>query len=441
MDTFKTQAAARIAAVSLTLAVVTTPLAWTTARESAESSTISMAIEESNTLLQRAGDYHRRGGAQAGKVAEDVAQLLAGSLFEVAKIYDREGRSLAIAYRSGHEHLDDKLPPSKAFQKQKEDAPASAPADMDYFGSLSPKPSFEPTYDSVELPDGKWALRVVVPLHEAGSADISGFFEGVRIIPAWQEKQISASAWWSALLAGLASMLCGLVLYPVVIRLSDENSQRARALLDSYITMMEALGRAIAKRDSDTGAHNYRVAWIAARIAEEMGEPKESMRALISGSFLHDVGKIGIPDAILLKPGKLTAEEFDIMKTHVTLGEDIVDDIQWLDGAVDVVAGHHEKWNGTGYPRRLAGENIPKAARIFAVADVFDALCSKRPYKDPMPFEDAMAILHKDSGSHFDPAVVAAFDRIAHKIRDALAGGHEDDARTLLKEQMKKYFY
>jgi response regulator RpfG family c-di-GMP phosphodiesterase len=125
-------------------------------------------------------------------------------------------------------------------------------------------------------------------------------------------------------MVSLASLLCGAALYPVVVHLSADNERKAREVLDSHISMMEALGRAIAKRDSDTGAHNYRVAWIAARIGELMGLSGNTMQALIAGSFLHDVGKIGIPDAILLKPGRLDASEMDIMRTHVAQGEEIV---------------------------------------------------------------------------------------------------------------------
>lgn len=131
-----------------------------------------------------------------------------------------------------------------------------------------------------------------------------------------------------------------------VVRLSADNERKAREVLDSHISMMEALGRAIAKRDSDTGAHNYRVAWIAANIAEKMGIEGNTMQALIAGSFLHDVGKIGVPDAILLKPGKLDDAEMAIMRTHVNQGKDIVTGAGWLDGAHAVVASHHTK-NGT----------------------------------------------------------------------------------------------
>jgi HD-GYP domain-containing protein (c-di-GMP phosphodiesterase class II) len=238
-----------------------------------------------------------------------------------------------------------------------------------------------------------------------------------------------------------ASLLCGGVLYPVVVYLSEDNERKALEVLDSHISMMEALGRAIAKRDSDTGAHNYRVAWIAALIAERMGVSGSAMQALIAGSFLHDVGKIGIPDAILLKPGKLDDAEFDIMRTHVAQGETIVTGMGWLSGANEVVAAHHEKWNGSGYPRKISGSDIPLAARIFAVADVFDALCSKRPYKEPMGFEAAMAILEKDTGSHFDPEVIAIFRPIALDIYNRLAGASEQDTRLLLEDRIRQHFY
>jgi HD-GYP domain-containing protein (c-di-GMP phosphodiesterase class II) len=164
------------------------------------------------------------------------------------------------------------------------------------------------------------------------------------------------------------------------------------------------------------------------------------MQSLIAGSFLHDVGKIGIPDAILLKPGKLDEREMTIMRTHVEQGEEIVTGVGWLDGGQAVVASHHEKWNGSGYPRQLDGETIPLAARIFAVADVFDALCSKRPYKEPMSFEAAMAILEKDTGSHFDPAVMAVFRTMASDIFTRLAESSENDARQLLEERVRHHF-
>lgn len=224
------------------------------------------------------------------------------------------------------------------------------------------------------------------------------------------------------------------------MRLAIENDRKTIEVLDSHISMMEALGRAIAKRDSDTGAHNYRVAWIAARIAEAVGISGKEMQALIAGSFLHDVGKIGIPDAILLKPGRLDETEMSIMRTHVDLGEEIVTGMGWLDGAHAVVAAHHEKWDGSGYPRQLSGEQIPLPARIFAIADVFDALSSKRPYKEAMPFDQVLRILREGAGRHFDPALMHLFEGMVEEIRDQLQAGTESQARLLLQDIIRKHF-
>jgi HD-GYP domain-containing protein (c-di-GMP phosphodiesterase class II) len=241
-------------------------------------------------------------------------------------------------------------------------------------------------------------------------------------------------------MVSLSSMLCGLALYPVVVHLSSDNERKTREVLDSHLSMMEALGRAIAKRDSDTGAHNYRVAWMATCIAEKLDLSGARMQALIAGSFLHDVGKIGIPDAILLKPGGLSDSEFSIMRSHVQQGEEIVVGMGWLDGASAVVSGHHEKWDGSGYPRGISGNDISLEARIFAIADVFDALCSKRPYKEPKGFEEAISILSRGSGSHFDPGVLAVFLPMAREIFNRLEQSSEDDVRLLLTERVRHHF-
>ena len=317
------------------------------------------------------------------------------------------------------------------------------------------------SYEAIRLPD-RLVLRVFVPLREQGSEQVTGYFEGVRVVPEWQKQQIFYNSISIAAIVCLAALLCGAVLYPVIVRLSADNERKSKEVLDSHISMMEALGRAIAKRDSDTGSHNYRVAWIASLIAEKIGLTGKDMQALIAGSFLHDVGKIGIPDAILLKPGKLDDEEFAIMRTHVLQGEEIVTgmgthaklgsdaiaqaeldaagQVEFLALAKEIAHHHHEKWNGSGYPRQLAGRDIPLAARIFAVADVFDALCSKRPYKAPMPFAEAMAILEKDTGSHFDPEIMAVFRNLARSIHDRLSDTSEDDVRNLLEARVREYF-
>ena len=418
MNPFKKRTAIRIAAVSILLALVASPSAWFVAREAEEDGIVSLAMEESGRLLQYY-DAINLSGPDALKNATAAAKTISGGLFDIAEIYGGDGRKLAESMTRDGESIEASLP--------KHGAP-------NYLAA---------SYESIHLSGGQWVLRVFVPLRASLTSvegPITGYFEGVRVMPKWQQEHIFANSLTVALMVCLASLLCGAALYPVVVHLSADNERKAREVLDSHISMMEALGRAIAKRDSDTGAHNYRVAWIASHIGELMGLSGSAMQALIAGSFLHDVGKIGIPDAILLKPGKLDDAEMAIMRTHVDQGEQIVTGMGWLDGANEVVAAHHEKWNGTGYPRQLVGEATPLAARIFAVADVFDALCSKRPYKAPLDFDAVMAILEKDTGTHFDPAVMAVFREIARDIYNRLHDSTESDARVLLEERVRKHF-
>lgn len=418
MNTFQKRTAIRIAAVSVVLASLASPVAWLVARERAEESIVSLAIEESGRLLHHY-DAINLTGPSATEHAALAAKTISGGLFDIAEIYDSQGKKLAESLTQEGDAVESTLPKHGV-------------------------PSYlTESYESLKLAGDIWVLRVFIPLRDSATdmrRPITGYFEGVRVVPAWQRDQIFANSLTMALMVCLASLLCGAALYPVVVHLSSDNERKAREVLDSHISMMEALGRAIAKRDSDTGAHNYRVAWIAASIAERMGLTGSAMQALIAGSFLHDVGKIGIPDAILLKPGKLDEAEFVIMRTHVAQGEEIVTGMGWLDGANAVVAAHHEKWNGSGYPRQLSGEDIPLAARIFAVADVFDALCSKRPYKEPMGFDAAMAILEKDTASHFDPSVMAVFRPMARATFDRLAGISENATRQLLQDRVRHHF-
>lgn len=419
MNPFHRKAAGRIAGVTLVMAAVASPLAWYVSRENAEQEVVAFAQEESRRLL--AGQQAvRLVGPQARAHAEQAATLLAGGLFEIAEIYGPDGSKLAEAVTGPGQSLETALP--------KHGTPRYTQAH----------------YESLKMPDGSWALRVFVPLREVSSGPVTGYFEGVRLVPQWQHDQILSDAFVVALMVALASLVCGVALFPVVVHLAGENEQRARQVLESHIAMMEALGRAIAKRDSDTGAHNYRVAWMAARVGEALGLAGAAMQSLIAGSFLHDAGKIGVPDAILLKPGRLDADELRVMRTHVALGEDIVTGAGWLDGAREVVACHHEKWDGSGYPRGLAGPQIPLSARIFAVVDVFDALSSRRPYKDPMPFDAVMQVLQDGVGSHFDPEVLACFTRLAPALRTELDGQDESQGegrvQALMAAMVRRHF-
>lgn len=416
MNLFRKRAASRIALGSVALALVTSPLAWWWEIERAEEGIVALAMEECSRLLTYSHALDL-GAADAKAHAGRAVATIVGGLFDIAEIYDAEGVLLASAATTRGEDVESRLP------------------------NHGPPKYREASYESAKLAD-LWVLRVFVPLRDPGAetAPPTGYFEGVRVVPAWQREQIQTGAFGAAAIVGLAALLCGALIYPIVVRLADDNDRKAREVLDSHISMMDALGRAIARRDSDTGAHNYRVAWIAARVGEEMGLSGAAMQSLIAGSFLHDVGKIGIPDAILLKPGRLDRTEMATMRTHVEIGEGIVRGMGWLDGAHAVVAGHHEKWNGSGYPRGSVGEQIPLAARIFAIADVFDALASRRPYKEPMPFDAVMTTLRGDVGTHFDPAAFAVFETIADEVHTALGSGDEDAARALLEARIRRHF-
>ncbi|HUT43956.1 MAG TPA: HD domain-containing phosphohydrolase [Desulfobacterales bacterium] len=182
-------------------------------------------------------------------------------------------------------------------------------------------------------------------------------------------------------------------------------------LEESYLDTIHRLVLAAEYKDEDTGAHIVRMSRYSALLAEKLGLPDKEVQNIRYAAPMHDVGKIGIPDSILMKPGKLTDKEFEIVKTHTTIGAKILANSQAeiLQVAEQIAISHHEKWNGKGYPRGLSGNEIPLGGRIIGMSDVFDALTSKRPYKDPYPIEAALDIIRKERGQHFDPRVADTF--------------------------------
>jgi ribonuclease P protein subunit RPR2 len=187
---------------------------------------------------------------------------------------------------------------------------------------------------------------------------------------------------------------------------------RSQQLTRSYMATVRALSNAVEARDAYTGKHAERVAAYGIQIARALGLPQPDAPELEFGFLLHDIGKLAIPDAILYKPGKLTEEERALMVRHPAIGAEIVGEIEFLAEAARVVRSHHERWDGSGYPDGLAGEQIPLAARVFAVADVLDALTTDRPYRPAIPLTEAREMIAAEAGSHFDPRVVAAFNSI-----------------------------
>ena len=172
---------------------------------------------------------------------------------------------------------------------------------------------------------------------------------------------------------------------------------------------MEGWAKALELRDRETVGHAHRVIEMTLRVADKIGIRGESLQHIRRGALLHDIGKMGIPDSILLKPGPLTPNEWEIMRQHPLHAYEMLKTIDYLSPALEIPYCHHEKWDGNGYPRKLKGNDIPMSARIFAVVDVWDALTSDRPYRFAWPEHQALEYIQMESGRHFDPQVVDAF--------------------------------
>jgi len=299
---------------------------------------------------------------------------------------------------------------------------------------LTPKQGFTRTH----VLDKKYIHAFLPLLNSQGgvAAYVEGYFAISR-----EEEQYELFAHLRAL--GLAVgivIVTSLLLYPVILRLMRRLERLSQSLLESNLETLGMLGSAIAKRDSDTDIHNFRVTIYSVRMAESIGLDNKTIRVLIRGAFLHDVGKIGVRDNILLKPGRLDAQEFAEMKKHVDYGIDIVTRSSWLRPSLSVVGGHHEKLDGNGYPSGLKGADIPILAKIFAIADVFDALTSQRPYKEPIGFDESIDILMQGRGTHFDPEILDVFVKIARPLFDLYGNKDDDRPRKDLAEIQDRYY-
>jgi HD-GYP domain-containing protein (c-di-GMP phosphodiesterase class II) len=338
--------------------------------------------------------------------------------FVWVQFYDRSGTVVAEVSVPGSPAVDAKALAEKrpfAFPE-----PAQAEAEMQRLG-------------------GQPFVFAAMPIVDRQRA-VKGYVRGAFAVSPEYAAEMRGAVLRSVLIVVAIIFGVTAILYPVILHLMRRLADYSTNLLDANLETLAVLGSAIAKRDADTDAHNYRVSLYAARLGERMGLGAEDMRGLIKGSFIHDVGKIGIPDAILLKPGRLEEEEFGIMKTHVEKGIDIATQAAWLRDSVPVVAAHHEKFGGGGYPNGARAEEIPMTARIFAIADVFDALTSERPYKKPLGFEETMKILDQGREAHFDPVLLDAFAVIAGELYEKFAGREGNSLRQQLTAVVERYF-
>lgn len=407
------------AAVSLVLGVTT----WFAMREQVKDDTVELAFER---LAVVKASYRRL-----------VAQGLAGEIAVARAIeemadYDYRTRRGRFAYAEFYDELG-----SFHVARDSSELGEKAADVADDYGR--PRPAAGADHRRLVRVGGRQSVHVVLPIEDRGGEVVAWVSAVYPLGPEAAARLVREPLTTVGLVILVVVIISGLF-YPVIIRFSDRMADFSSDLLEANLEMMEVLGSAVAKRDSDTDAHNYRVTIYAVRLAEKEGLGTKAMQGLIKGAFLHDVGKIGIRDDVLLKPGRLDKDEYEVMKTHVDHGMDIVGRAGWLKDALGVVGSHHEKFDGQGYPAKVPGEMIPLPARIFAVADVFDALSSRRPYKDPMPLEKVFAIMRENRGSHFDPEVLDSFLEIAPDLHARLDGRTADELRGELQEIIEKYF-
>jgi len=222
----------------------------------------------------------------------------------------------------------------------------------------------------------------------------------------YQRQPINPSPEWMAFLETLAGQAAIAI---ENLRLFNDLQNTNQQLLQAYDATIEGWAKALEFRDMETEGHSRRVVEMTLQLARRLGIEDQQLAAVRRGALLHDIGKMAIPDAILQKPGPLNEEEWKMMRQHPLFALQMLENIPFLRSALDIPYCHHEKWDGSGYPRGLRGEEIPLAARIFAVVDVWDALTSDRPYRRAWSNEQALKYLKDQKGKHFDPRVVDAF--------------------------------
>lgn len=308
-----------------------------------------------------------------------------------------------------------------------------------FAGGKAVRPSSGRSSHEILQHEGRLYVLVRTPLsadpeHSEGEAHIT------FLLSPKTQKELERAGVDNAVLAAVFVFLTTLAMYPAMVFLARRTGKLTERLLHSNLEMLQVLGSAVAQRDADTDEHNYRVSLYSVRLAEAVNLRPPEMRRLLKGAFLHDIGKIGIPDRILRKPGPLSDDEMRVMREHVPLGLDIIFRSAWLSEAAEVVGCHHERVDGTGYPKGISDGEIPLTARIFAIADVFDALCSRRPYKEALSAEEAIGIMRRESGRHFDPRLFGAFESIAFDLHARYADRQASELRAELNDILSSVF-
>ena len=293
-------------------------------------------------------------------------------------------------------------------------------------------------YSFVKISDKQHFLQIFYPIYKADK--LLGYIEGISYVEPIVINRFKRGIFTTITIVILTIAIFSLLIFPLIYFAYKKLNAHKLELLSSNIMTINTLGNTIALRDSDTNEHNYRVTLYSIKFAQSIDLEPESIKMLIKGAFLHDVGKIGISDNILLKNGSLNKEEFKIMRSHVNKGVELISKDSWLEDAKDVILYHHEKYDGSGYPNNVQGENIPIIARIFTIVDVFDALTSKRPYKEPYDYEKSINILKEGNNKHFDGELLTLFIKISGELYRYTRLKQKEELKKELDDLIKKYF-
>lgn len=293
-------------------------------------------------------------------------------------------------------------------------------------------------YDFFKVTDEHNFIQIFYPIYK--SDKLLGYFEGISYVEPIVLNRFKRGIFATIVTVILTIFIFSLLIFPLIyFAYKKLNAHRLELLLSNIMTI-NTLGNAIALRDSDTNEHNYRVTLYAIKFAQTVDLDIENIKVLIKGAFLHDVGKIGISDNILLKNGSLNEEEFKIMRSHVIKGVELINSDSWLEDAKDVILYHHEKYDGSGYPNAIKAKKIPITARIFTIVDVFDALTSKRPYKEPFSYEKSIEILKEGYNKHFDGELLDIFIKISYKLYSDTRAKEKKELKEELETLIKNYF-
>lgn len=293
-------------------------------------------------------------------------------------------------------------------------------------------------YSSLEVSYNNYYLSVVYPIRVENK--LLGYISGYKNIDKSIILDVESDIYHVITTIIFSIFIFSLTIFPIIYNAYKKLKRSEKRLLLSNIDTVHILGNAIALRDSDTNEHNYRVTIYAVKFATSINLNNTQIQKLIIGSFLHDIGKIGISDTILLKNSKLTDEEFKTMQEHVNKGLELIKDKEWLENAKDIIMYHHEKYDGSGYPNGFTDKNIPTIARVFSIIDVFDALTSKRPYKEAFSYEKSIAILKNDSDIHFDGNFLKSFIKISKQLHQEISLMSPEQLKNELNSIIEKYF-